>query len=117
ILVRGSELSAGKSVRLKAEGDMDLRAAENTARERTDSQNQSASVGIGFQLGGTGVGFGITASANAGKGKAEGEALTYTNSQLKAGELVSIQSGGDTTLAGAVVRADRVEADVDGDLL
>lgn len=96
---------------------MDLRAAENTAKERTDSENQSASVGIGFQFGASGVGFGITASASAGKGKSEGEATTFTNTQLEAGQRVSIESGGDTTLAGAVVRADRVEADVGGDLL
>lgn len=117
IRVRGSELKAGHTARLKAEDQVDLRTAENTAKERTDSENQSASVGIGFQFGASGVGFGITASASAGKGKSEGEAITYTNTQLQAGQRVNIESGGDTTLAGAVVRADRVEADVGGDLL
>src|SRR5690606_11640775 len=44
-----------------------------------------------------------------------GEATT--NTQLQAGQRVRIESGGDTSLAGAVVKADRVEADVGGDLL
>lgn len=117
ILVRGSELTARKTVRLKAEGNVDLRAAENTVKERTDSKNSSGSVGIGFQVGGTGAGFGITASASAGKGHAEGEALTYTNTHVTAGEKVVIESGDDTVLAGAVVSAKRVEADIQGDLV
>lgn len=116
ILVRGSEINARKTVRLKAEGNVDLRAAENTVKERTDSKNSSGSVGIGFQLGGTGAGFGITASASAGKGHAEGEALSYTNTHVTAGEKVVVESGGDTALDGAVISAPRIEGDVQGDL-
>lgn len=116
ILVRGSDIHAGTTARLKADGDVELRAAENTVHERTDSRNQSASVGVGFALGSNGGGFGITASASAGKGKAEGEMRTQRNSHLDAGQRVVIESGGDTTLAGAVVSADRVQADIGGDL-
>ncbi|MGC4394663.1 hemagglutinin repeat-containing protein [Hydrogenophaga sp. T2] len=116
IVVRGSDIRAGTTARLKADGDVELRAAENTVHERTDSRNQSASVGVGFALGGGGAGFGITASASAGKGHAEGEMLTHRNSHVEAGQQVVIESGGDTTLAGAVVSAERVQADIGGDL-
>lgn len=116
IVVRGSDIRAGTTARLKADGDVELRAAENTVHERTDSRNQSASVGVGFALGGGGAGFGITASASAGKGHAEGEMLTQRNSHVEAGQQVVIESGGDTTLAGAVVSAERVQADIGGDL-
>jgi len=116
IVVRGSDVHAGTTARLLADGDVELRAAENTVQERTESRNQSASIGIGFQLGGGGAGFGITASASAGKGKAEGEMHTQRNSHIGAGQQVVIESGGDTTLAGAVVSADRVQADIGGDL-
>lgn len=117
ILIRGSELTAGREARLKAEGKVDLRAAENTTKERTESENHAASFGVGMQLGGSGAGVGFTASASSGKGNAEGESLSHTNTHVRAGERVSIESGEDTLLAGAVVSADRVEADIGGDLL
>ncbi len=117
ILIRGSELTAGREARLKAEGKVELRAAENTTKERTESENHAASFGVGMQLGGSGAGVGFTASASSGKGNAEGESLSHTNTHVRAGERVSIESGEDTLLAGAVVSADRVEADIGGDLL
>ncbi len=75
-------------------------------------------MGVGWQIGGGGAGVGFTASASAssGMGNAEGESTTYTNTHVRAGEHLSIESGGDTVLAGAVVSADRVEADIGGDL-
>jgi filamentous hemagglutinin family protein len=117
ILIQGSELNAGTRARLKAEDKVELRAAENTTREKTESRNRSGSVGVGWQIGGGGAGVGFTASASSGKGNAEGESTTYTNTHVRAGEKVVIESGGDTVLAGAGVSADRVEADIGGDLL
>ncbi|HSX93066.1 MAG TPA: hemagglutinin repeat-containing protein, partial [Hydrogenophaga sp.] len=117
ILIRGSDLTAGREARLKAEGKVELRAAENTTKERTESENHAASFGVGMQLGGSGAGVGFTASASSGKGNAEGESLSHTNTHVRAGERVSIESGEDTILAGAVVSAERVEADIGGDLL
>src|SRR5690606_4911799 len=116
-LTRGSELTAGREARLKAEGKVELRAAENTTKEKTESENHAASFGVGMQIGGTGAGVGFTVSASAGKGNAEGESTTYTNTHVRAGERVLIASGDDTILAGAVVSAERVEADIGGDLL
>ncbi|NIM42065.1 MAG: hypothetical protein GTN84_12645, partial [Hydrogenophaga sp.] len=116
ILVRGSELTAGREARLKAEGKVDLRAAENTTKEKTESENHAASFGVGMQIGGSGAGVGFTVSASSGKGNAEGESLTHTNTHIRAGERVSIESGDDTVLAGAVVSAERVEADIGGNL-
>jgi filamentous hemagglutinin len=116
ILIQGSELNAGTRARLKAEDKVELRAAENTTHEKTESRNRSGSVGFGWQLGGGGAGVGFTASASSGRGNAEGESTTYTNTHVRAGEHVSIESGGDTVLAGAGVSADRVEADIGGDL-
>ncbi len=115
ILIQGSELNAGTRARLKAEDKVELRAAENTTREKTESRNRSGSVGVGWQIGGGGAGVGFTASASSGKGNAEGESTTYTNTHVRAGEKVVIESGGDTVLAGAGVSADRVEADIGGE--
>ena len=48
-------------------------------------------------------------------GQGAGNGVTYTNTQV-AGNTVNIESGGDTTLKGAVVKADQVTAQVGGNL-
>ncbi|MBL0917703.1 MAG: hemagglutinin repeat-containing protein [Hydrogenophaga sp.] len=116
ILVQGSDIHAGRSARLAADGDIHLQAARNEASERTRSNNQSASIGIGFVLGGTGTGIGITASASAGKSEGDGQETTHRNTHISAGESVTLKSGNDTTLQGAVVQADHIEARVGGNL-
>ncbi len=116
ILVQGSDIRAGRSARLAADGDIHLQAARNEASERTRSNNQSASIGIGFVVGGTGTGIGITASASAGKSEGDGHETTHRNTHISAGENVALKSGSDTTLRGAVVSADHIEARVGGDL-
>lgn len=42
--------------------------------------------------------------------------MPATNSHVSAGKLVVMQSGGDTTLRGAVVKAGQVQADIGGSL-
>jgi filamentous hemagglutinin len=111
ILVRGSEVSAGKTARLSAQGDIKLQAAQNTTTQSSSSKNSSGSIGLSL-----GAQTGITIAASAGKGKGAGEETTHTNTRIEAGRLVQIESGGDTTLQGAVVQADTVKAEVGGDL-
>ncbi len=96
-------------------GNVDLGAAQNTVQERTESENRSGSVGIGWQLGGANSGWGVTASASAGRGHAEGQAISHTNTHVTAAEKVVVESGGDTTLDGAVISAPRIEGDVQGE--
>jgi hypothetical protein len=60
---------------------------------------------VAFTVGSGGVGLGITANASASKGKGEGQDTSWTNTQVSAGNTVNLQSGGDTTLKGAVVAA------------
>jgi filamentous hemagglutinin len=59
----------------------------------------------------------LTASTSRGRGNADGSDLTYTHTQLKAGEQILLSSVGDTTLKGAVVQAPRIDAQVGGHLL
>ncbi|RZJ06606.1 MAG: filamentous hemagglutinin, partial [Haliea sp.] len=116
ILVRGSDVTAGKNATLQANGDIALLAAENTVSLKGSNKSSSGSIGISV---GT-SGFGVTASGSAGKGKEAGDDVSYTNTHITAGNnpgnTVQIRSGADTTLRGAVVRADTVKADVGGDL-
>ena len=65
-------------------------------------------------------GFMVNASASGAKAKADGADTSYTDTQIKAGnkagESVTLKSGGDTTLKGAVIAANTVKADIGGNL-
>ena len=53
--------------------------------------------------------------ASKATGQGAGNGVTYTNTQV-AGSAVNIESGGDTTLKGAVVKGTQVTANVGGNL-
>ncbi len=116
ITVIGSNLSAGNNAVLKADGDILLQAAKNTFEQKTDSKSSGFNVGIGFSTGQSN-GFTLELGASASRGSADGKDLTWTNSQVIAGNVLALQSGGDTTLKGAVGKADQIIASVGGNLL
>jgi filamentous hemagglutinin len=60
--------------------------------------------------------MGVTVSASGARGKSDGQDLTYSNTRIEAGNTVRLQSGGDTTLKGAVVAGKSVKADIGGNL-
>ncbi|MCW3156333.1 hemagglutinin repeat-containing protein [Achromobacter spanius] len=117
ITVTGSNLSAGNNAMLKAEGDIVLQAARNAFEQKTDSKSSSASIGIGYSTGGQQNGFTLELGASVGRGKANGRDESWTNSNITAGNVLAIQSGGDTTLKGAAGKADQIIASVGGNLL
>ena len=112
ILIQGSQLNAGDTVRLAADNDVTLVAARNTTTHSNSSKSSSGSIGMSL-----GAQTGYTVSASKGKGSGAGQDVVHSNTRIEAGKLVSIQSGGDTTIQGAVVAANQVKADVGGDLL
>jgi filamentous hemagglutinin len=83
----------------------------SNAQAGVDQSSSSASAGM--SLGGT---TGVTLSASGGSGDGNGSDLYYTNTHVQGGKVVNIQSGADTTLAGAIVKADTVNANVGGNL-
>lgn len=116
ITVQGSQIDAGRDLTLIAEDDIHLLAAANTASVERSSKSSSAGVGIAITYGSDGFAFGITANASAARGNAEGDDLIWSNTHLSAGETLTLRSGDDTTLRGAVASGERVVADVGGDL-
>lgn len=112
LTIQGSTVEAGKAVQLIAENEARLLAAQNLASERSTNSSSSGSVGVSF---GT-DGFLVNVSASKGKGRTNGDDTSYTNTQIKAGEKVSLTTGGDATLQGAVIRAEQVKADIGGNL-
>lgn len=101
LLVRGSGITAGGNVSLKADGQLDLQASSNTHEERNRSQSSSASIGV--SLGGGGAQNGVSITVGMSKGKSEGQGEHHSPSVIIAGDKAELASGGDTNLIGASV--------------
>ncbi|NBD20311.1 hypothetical protein GTZ97_06455 [Aquabacterium fontiphilum] len=78
------------------------------------SENKSSSAAVGVKIGSEG--FGFSASGSVGRGRGDGDDVVQVNTQVQAGQTVGMSSGGDTTLQGAVVQGQQVQANVGGNL-
>jgi filamentous hemagglutinin len=112
LTIRGSQLSAGRNLTLSAEDEIRLLAAQNTASQHSTHQSRSGSIGVSIGSGG----FGVTLAASAGRGHADGVDLTHTHTHVTAGNQLTLRSGGDTLLQGAVAAGRQVTAQVGGHL-
>ena len=113
--VQGSDLAAAQRLALKAEGDVSLTSSQDLVKQKSANSSSSAAVGVAISVGSGGASMGFTASASLARGKSDGEDVIQRNTHVQ-GKEVSIESGGDTTLKGAVVSGDKVKATVGGDL-
>ena len=111
ITIRGSQVTAGSNVTLKADDAINLLAAQSTAEQHSTNKSSSGSIGVSF-----GSQTGVTLAASQGRGNADGTDVTYSNTHVEAGNILALQSGGDTTLKGAVASGKQVVADVGGNL-
>ncbi|MHA6848779.1 hemagglutinin repeat-containing protein, partial [Ralstonia syzygii] len=115
INVIGSTISSGQSTLLAAEGNVNLQAAQSSSSQH--STNSGASAGLGVSIsGGSQNGIALTASVSGSRGHADGDSTTWTNTHVTAGNTLTIQSGGDTNLKGAVASGQQVIANVGGNL-
>ncbi|WP_199103400.1 hemagglutinin repeat-containing protein [Aquitalea sp. ASV11] len=112
ILIQGSDLTATKAISLNADNRIQLQASQDSDQQHSSNSGRSGSIGISF--GTDGMLFSASASKN--RGHADGDSTRYHNSHLNAGDNISLSSGGDTTLKGAVVAAPSVQAKVGGHL-
>ncbi|MEI7429868.1 MAG: hemagglutinin repeat-containing protein, partial [Betaproteobacteria bacterium] len=112
LTIQGSNVKAGNNVSLKADNEIKLLAAANTADLHSSNKNLSASVGISYGTDGLLLNVGFSG----GRGKADGQDASWTNTHVDAGNKVTLESGSDTTLKGAVVSGPQVIAKVGGNL-
>ncbi|MBB4224247.1 hemagglutinin repeat-containing protein [Variovorax guangxiensis] len=115
ILVRGSEIDAGKNVSLSADNSITLEAAANSKQQSSSSRSSNSSIGVGVSFGDT-IGITLEVAAGSQSGRDKGNDGAWTPTAIKAGQQVDIKSGGDTTVRGATVSGNRVNADVGGNL-
>jgi filamentous hemagglutinin len=115
INVVGSRIEGGGDVSLKADGEINLLSAQNTAHQQSANSNSGWSAGIGFGFGESN-GFTFELAANVGRGNSDGDDVTHTNTSIKSGHTLNLESGGDTNIKGAVATGETVKVKVGGDL-
>ncbi|WP_244181116.1 hemagglutinin repeat-containing protein, partial [Xanthomonas melonis] len=112
-IVQGN-LKAGDTLRLDSARDLVLEAGSSSNTEQSKGSNAGFEVGVGASVGAqTGVYAYVQASVGSHKSNVDGS--TWQNTQL-AGQNIAFTSEGDTTLRGAVVKGDRIDAQIGGDL-
>ncbi len=92
-----AKLSAGGDMQLSAQRDITLAAAVGLSSETTKTRSSSGAVGLGY--GSNGLSFTVAASRS--NGYSNGWGTTYWQSQLAAGEKLSLDTGRNLALNGA----------------
>ncbi|WP_312998182.1 hemagglutinin repeat-containing protein [Leclercia sp.] len=116
ITVAGSQIKAGQDVTLDAARDVNLLASQDTQQTSGKNSSSGGSIGVGLGVGSGGAGLSISANANSSKGHEKGNGVWQNETTVDAGNQLTINSGRDTTLAGAQVSGETVVADIGRDL-
>lgn len=117
IVIAGSQLKSGGDVLLDAKNDILLAGAANTQQTTGKNSSSGGGVGVGIGVGSGGWGISVFASVNAANGKDKGNGTDWTETTIDSGKTVTIKSGNDTVLDGALVNGNKIVADVGHDLL
>ncbi|WHZ11507.1 MAG: Putative large exoprotein involved in heme utilization or adhesion of ShlA/HecA/FhaA family [Burkholderiaceae bacterium] len=116
ITVQGSAINAGQDATLDAKQNINLLASADTESNRSTNSSSNASVGVSFGFGANGFGISLDVAASRGAGQANSDSTTWNNARVAAGNQLTLRSGGDTNLIGAVASGNQVTADVGGNL-
>lgn len=109
-----ANLKAGDTLTLDSASNIQLEAGQSHYDSHGKSSNVGAEVGVGVSVGAQ-TGIYAYGQVAAGSSKDRSEATYYENSHLT-GNTVNLKSKGDTTLKGADVRGNTINADVGGKL-
>lgn len=111
VVITGSQLKAGGDTTVDAARDILLAGSANTQQQTGSNKSSGGEIGIGLSLG-KDTGIKVFANVNAGKGKEKGTGTQWTETTVDSGKTLTLNSGRDTTLAGAQVSGEKVEVDV-----
>jgi filamentous hemagglutinin len=117
IVIAGSQLKAGGDTLLSADNDILLSGAANTQQSSGKNNSSGGGIGVSIGAGGGGAGISVFANVNAANGKDKGNGTDWTETTIDSGKTVTIKSGNDTVLNGALVNGNKIVADVGHDLL
>lgn len=113
LTITGSTLKADSTL-LSAKNNILMQSAQNTTDRKNDGSRNRTAIGASFNIGEQN-GFTLDLGAQTAKNLGSGGSVTQVNTTLDSGSLV-LRSGQDTSLIGAQVRADRIDADIGGNL-
>nr|WP_052687839.1 hemagglutinin repeat-containing protein [Xanthomonas albilineans] len=112
-VVQGT-LKAGNTLSLDAAHDLILEAGKSTGSEQGKGSNAGVEVGVGASVGAQ-TGVYVYAQASVGSHATNADSTTWKNTELS-GQQIALSSKADTTLRGAVAKADRIDVQSGGDL-
>ncbi|AIY42069.1 Putative large exoprotein involved in heme utilization or adhesion of ShlA/HecA/FhaA family [Collimonas arenae] len=104
----------GSTLTLNSAQNILLDAGQSTTASSGSNHSAGVQIGVGYEVGAR-TGAYAFASANVGNGNYNNTATTNSNTHLS-GDTVTLKSKGDTTLQGADVNANTINADVAGKL-
>ena len=111
ISVTGSSIKA-QNVTLDAARDITLQSAHNRSDTTGSNSSSGAAIGVSVGVGSGQAGIGVFANANRASGKENGDTDSYTETNITAGQTLTLRSGRDTTLTGALASGDTIAAKV-----
>ncbi|MGY3900844.1 hemagglutinin repeat-containing protein [Aeromonas lusitana] len=111
LLMTGSSVK-GQNVTLGAARDLVLQSAVNSSDSKGSNHSSGWNVGLSIGVSQGSFGISIFANMNAAKGKENGDSDRYTETNVTAGNALTLTSGRDATLLGAMVSGDKVSADI-----
>ncbi|MFQ2298730.1 hemagglutinin repeat-containing protein [Aeromonas dhakensis] len=111
LIVSGSSIK-GRNVTLGAARDLVLQSAVNSSDSSGSNHSSGWNAGVSFGFSQGSAGISIFANMNAAKGKENGDSDRYTETNITAGDILTLKSGRDATLLGAQVSGDKVTADI-----
>ncbi|MFQ2268429.1 hemagglutinin repeat-containing protein [Aeromonas hydrophila] len=111
LIVSGSSIK-GQNVTLGAARDLVLQSAVNSSDSSGSNHSSGWNAGVSFGFTQGSAGISIFANMNAAKGKENGDSDRYTETNITAGDILTLKSGRDATLLGAQVSGDKVTADI-----
>ncbi|QBC42487.1 hemagglutinin repeat-containing protein [Iodobacter fluviatilis] len=114
--VLGSEINAKGNIRLKSDGDINLQSALDESEQHSKNSSSSWGAGVAITVGQGGASFGVTANGSLSRGHADGKDTAQQNSHINAGKTLTLESGNDTRIEGAVASGSKIVADIGGDL-
>ncbi|WP_147820172.1 hemagglutinin repeat-containing protein [Salidesulfovibrio onnuriiensis] len=117
ITVDGGRIVANEDVTIKAREDVNINSAKNTYESSSSTTNVDARGGIGGSIGAGGMSAGVTVSASLGGSENDSEAETNDNGEVTAGEILTVESGKDTTIEGANLSGKEVAMNVGENLV
>ncbi|MEN3931774.1 hemagglutinin repeat-containing protein, partial [Microvirga sp. W0021] len=116
IHLQGANVHAGNDLSLVVGNDITIESAQSYSSSGSREEEWNAGIGVGATAGLGGWSAGIQIEGGYSRSNSNSWGIQQENSYISAGNSITIKSGNDTTLAGALVSAPDITLDVGNNL-